>query len=152
MVIGRFHELGITIHGTWLFPDNKFSHFSDWWISLSPINSRCFLSCGKVLHFLSPLPGHSIPISSVYFWTNMLQYYSGCCCLVTKLCLALCNPMDCSPPGPSVHGIDFPGKNTGVSCHFLLQGIFQTQGLNPHLLHWKVDSLPLCHLGSPSVI
>ena len=47
---------------------------------------------------------------------------------------------------------DFPGKNTGVGCHFLLQGIFPTQGLNPrplHLLHWQADSLPLCHLGSP---
>ena len=29
---------------------------------------------------------------------------------------------------------DFPGKNTGVGGHFLLQGIFPTQGLNPHLL------------------
>ena len=30
---------------------------------------------------------------------------------------------------------DFPGKNTRVGCHFLLQGIFLTQGSNPHLLH-----------------
>ena len=30
----------------------------------------------------------------------------------------------------------FPGKNTGVGSHFFLQGIFPTQGLNPHLLHW----------------
>ena len=44
---------------------------------------------------------------------------------------------------------NFPGKNTRVGCHFLLQGIFLTQGLNPHLLHWQVDSLPLHHLGSP---
>ena len=47
---------------------------------------------------------------------------------------------------------DFPGTNTGVGCHFLLQGIFQTQGLNlhlSHLLHWQEDSSPLCHLGSP---
>ena len=39
-----------------------------------------------------------------------------------------------------------PGKNTGVGCHFLLQGIFPTQGFNPWLLcllHWQVDSLPL---------
>ena len=43
---------------------------------------------------------------------------------------------------------DFPGKNTQVSCHFLLQGIFPTQGSNPHLLHWQVDSLPLRHPGS----
>ena len=35
--------------------------------------------------------------------------------------------MDCSPPGSSVHG-DSPGKNTGVDCHALLQGIFPTQG------------------------
>ena len=38
--------------------------------------------------------------------------------------------------------------NTGVGCHFLLQGIFLTQGSNPHLLHWQVDSLPLSHLRS----
>ena len=34
-------------------------------------------------------------------------------------CLTLCNPMDCGPPGSSVHG-DSPGKNTGVGCHTLL--------------------------------
>ena len=37
-----------------------------------------------------------------------------------------CDPVDCSLPGSSVHG-DCPGKNTEVSCHFLLQGIFQPQ-------------------------
>ena len=36
--------------------------------------------------------------------------------------------MDCSPPGSCLW--NFPGKNTGVGCHFLLQGIFPTQGLN----------------------
>ena len=46
---------------------------------------------------------------------------------------------------------DFPGKNNGVGYHFLLQGIFLTQGLNLYLLHWQVDSLPLSHLGSPNV-
>ena len=48
-------------------------------------------------------------------------------------CLTLCDPMDCSPPGSSVQG-DSPGKNTRVDCHFLLQGIFPTQGSNPCLL------------------
>ena len=41
---------------------------------------------------------------------------------------------------------DFPGKNTGVGGHALLQGIFPTQGSNPHLLgllHWQAGSLPL---------
>ena len=41
-----------------------------------------------------------------------------------------------------------PGKNTGVDCHFLLQGIVPTQGSNLHLLHWQADSLPLSPLGS----
>ena len=40
--------------------------------------------------------------------------------------------MDCCLPGSSVHG-DSPGKNTGVDCHALLQGIFLTQGSNPDL-------------------
>ena len=35
---------------------------------------------------------------------------------------------------------DFPGKNTGVDCYFLLQGIFPTQESNPCLLHWQADS------------
>ena len=35
-----------------------------------------------------------------------------------------------------------------MGCHALSQGIFRTQGLNLHLLHWQVDSLPLSHLGS----
>ena len=47
---------------------------------------------------------------------------------------------------------DFPGKNAGVGCHFLLQGIFPTQRFNPcllHLLYWQAGSLTLHHLGSP---
>ena len=47
---------------------------------------------------------------------------------------------------------DSRGKNTGVGCHFLLQGIFLTQGLNPcllHLLHCRQILYSLSHLGSP---
>ena len=48
-----------------------------------------------------------------------------CLCLVTQLGLTLCDPVDCSQSGSSVHGMGFfSGKNTGVGCHFLLQGIF----------------------------
>ena len=49
---------------------------------------------------------------------------------------------------------DSPGKNTGVSCHALFQGIFLTQGSNPHLLclqHWQACSLPLAPPGKPKV-
>ena len=48
---------------------------------------------------------------------------------------------------------DFPGKNTGMGCHFLLQEIFPTHGLNGHLwqlLHWQEDVLPVSHPGSPT--
>ena len=44
--------------------------------------------------------------------------------LVTQSCPTLCDPINCSCPW------DSPGKNTGVGCYFLLQGIFLTQGLN----------------------
>ena len=73
-------------------------------------------------------------------------------CLVAQSCLTLCHPMNCSPPSSSVHGIFFSGKNTGAGCHFFLQGIFLTQGSNPHLLHWQAESIPQSHLGSPLYI
>ena len=68
-------------------------------------------------------------------------------CIVTQSCLSLCDPMDCSPPGSSVHG-DSPGKNTGVGCHVLLQGIFPPQGLNPGLPHCRWILYHLSHQGS----
>ena len=66
----------------------------------------------------------------------MASTYLIVLCLVAQSCPTLCDPMDCSPPGSSVHG-DSPGKNTWVGCQALLQGIFQTQGLNPGLLHCR---------------
>ena len=53
------------------------------------------------------------------------------CAQLLQLCLTLCHPMDCSPP---VCLWDFPGKNTGIGCRALFQGIVLTQGLNLHLL------------------
>ena len=49
-----------------------------------------------------------------------------CVYLVTKSCLTLDDVMDYSLPGSSVHGI-LHSKDTGVGCHFLLQGIFPDQ-------------------------
>ena len=63
-------------------------------------------------------------------------------------CLTLCNPIDCSLPGSSVHE-DSPGKNTGAGCHTLLQGIFPSQGLNPGLLHCRWILYSVSHQGSP---
>ena len=66
---------------------------------------------------------------------------------VPQSCPTLCDPMGCPL-------WNFPGKTTEVSCHFLLQGIFPTQGSNPchfHLPLWQADSLPLHHLGNSRI-
>ena len=71
------------------------------------------------------------------------------CWIVTRSCPTLCDLMDCSAAGFSVHGIS-QAKNTRVGCHFLLPGTFLTQGSSPYLLHWQVRSLPLSNLtGKP---
>ena len=69
-------------------------------------------------------------------------------CLVAQSYLTLCGPMDSNPPGSSAHG-DSPGKNTGVGCHFLFQGIFSTQGSNPGLLYCRKILYHLSHQESP---
>ena len=67
--------------------------------------------------------------------------------LVAPSCLTLCNPVDCSPPGSSVHGYS-PDKNAGVGCHAFLQGVFPTQGSNPGLLYCRQILYHLSHQGS----
>ena len=60
--------------------------------------------------------------------------------------------VDCSPHGLQSTRLlcpwDFPGKNTSVGCHLLLQGIFLTQGLNPGVLHCRRILYQLIHQGS----
>ena len=69
---------------------------------------------------------------------NLYQFSS-----VTRSCLTLCDPMDLAPrllcPWNS------PGKNTGVCCHALLQGIFLIQGSNRHLPHSRQILCLLSH-------
>ena len=73
-----------------------------------------------------------------------------CVCIVAQLCPTLCNPLDCSLPGSSVHG-DSPGENTGMDCLVLLQGIFPTQALNSELQHCRQIIYHLSHKGSPRI-
>ena len=77
--------------------------------------------------------------------------------VVCVCCMHACSVLSNSlrPLGPQPAGFLRPwnslGKSTGVGCHFLLQRIFLTQGLNLHLLcllHWQADSLSLSHLVS----
>ena len=79
-----------------------------------------------------------IPRMPRFFLSIVRAWILNCAMLylVTQLHPTLCDPMDYSPPGSSVHG-DSPSKNTGVGCHALLQGIFPTQGLNPGLPHCR---------------
>ena len=72
-------------------------------------------------------------------------------CLIVQSHPTLCDFMGCSLPGSSVHG-DSPGKNTGVRCHALLQGIFPTQGSNPSLPHCGQILYRLSHQGSPRIL
>ena len=62
-----------------------------------------------------------------------------------QLCLTLLQPCG-QQPDRLLCPWDSPGEATAVGCHFLLQGIFPTQGSNPGLLHWQAHSLPLSHL------
>ena len=72
-------------------------------------------------------------------------------CLVTQSWLTLCNPLNYSLPGSSVHE-DSPGKNTRVGCLALLQRIFPTQGSNPGFLHCRHILYHLTHQGSPRIL
>ena len=78
------------------------------------------------------------------FLGTLLRFY---CCLVNSYLILL--QFHRLQPAMLLCLWDFPGKNTGVCCHFLLQGIFPNQGSNLHLLPWQVGSLPLSHQGSP---
>ena len=69
------------------------------------------------------------------WWAQSIQDSSMLCGLVAKSCLILVTPWTVAHQVPLVIG--FSGKNTGVGCHFLLQGIFLTQGSNPGLLHCR---------------
>ena len=65
-------------------------------------------------------------------------------------CPTLCDCMDCSPPGSSVHGI-LQARILEWVAMPSSRGIFQTQGWNTHLLQWQAGSLPRSHPGSPRI-
>ena len=83
-------------------------------------------------------------VSSCY----TMKLISNTCCVPSHVQLFVTL---CTVAHQALLSMEFPGKNTGVCCHFLLQGI---QRSNPchlsHLLHWQMDSLPLAPHGKPS--
>ena len=115
--------------------------------------------CTKVSKCIEKDLDESMPIPTIVMSCNGIRcdkislcylefFWQACIAFVIKainVCYAvLCHsamgslwdPTDWSQPGSSVHG-DSPGKNTGLVCHALLQGIFPTQGLNPGLPHCR---------------
>ena len=98
---------------------------------LCRFTSLCQMSSPVILFFMSVLS-----LCHIHFYCAVLSQVWLFATLCTVALQILC-PWDS------------PGKNTGVGCHFLLQRIFPTQGLNPGLLHWQAGSLPLSHQGSP---
>ena len=96
---------------------------------------------------------YSFPIAAapIYISTNILRCVFSCS--VASVVSDSLQPRGLEPTSLFCPR-DSPGKNTGVGCHFLLQGIFLIQRSNPHLLcllHWQADSLPLHYLGFPSL-
>ena len=82
--------------------------------------------------FIVSLPSFKASLKEILLNTRTPVICRVLCWLMVVVVLSdSCNPMDCTLPGSSVLSLwDFPGKNTEVGCHFLLQGIFPTQELN----------------------
>ena len=100
---------------------------------------------------IPPSDCHSNPppsSQSTLLQTLLVCVLFVCVCVCVQLCLTLCHPMDCSPPGSSVHGI-LQARILEWVAMLSLQGIILTQWSNPSLLHWQVGSLSLVPPGKP---
>ena len=121
------------------------------------------LGCRQILCRLSH-PGSPVLLLCVSHYYLLFTYLMGKICAtvfspslrneyvymysVAELCLTFCDPMGCSPQAPVF--MDFYRQEYSSGFLYPTLGIFQTQGLNRHLLNWQMNSLPLRHLGSPS--
>ena len=99
------------------------------------------------LHSLHLLVGGTFSLRFKRIFSGTMEY---CVCVsVAQLCLTLCDPMDCSLPGSSVHGIN-PARILEGAPMPSFRGSSPPRDCFLHFLHWQVDSLPLRHLGSPN--
>ena len=96
----------------------------------------CFLTCIQVSHEAVQVVLYS------HLFQNFPQF------IVIQSCPILSDPIDCSPSGFSVYGI-LQASILAAGCHFLLQQIFPTQGLNPGPLHFRQILYHLSHQGNP---
>ena len=117
----------------------------DWILVLSSVGPA-----KKLLQFLSTIK-NTFFIFTKNFVVQCIHCFVPLSCAVLSHLVVSNSLQPCGPlPTRLFCPWDFPGKNTGVGCHFQLQRIFPTQGSNLRLLHlvgWPAYSLPLCHLG-----
>ena len=134
------------------FISSTTDHLLRYWISdMSRFNLLILFFC--LLQLECKLHEVRVCIYFVHWYIPSLQnkaYHMMCVCEVAQSCLTLCAPMDCSPPGSSVHGIFQAGIlewDTISSCreYSLLR---DGNWVSLYLLHCQADSLPLSHLGS----
>ena len=86
---------------------------------------------------------------SFYFYRVVVAPLQAWLIVPLYVCAQLLSHVRLFEPSRLLCPWNFPGKNTGMGCHFFLQEIFPNKGLNPYLfcfLHWQADYLPLCHL------
>ena len=126
------------------------SKFMPFW-KLSMVPSEISLSDKETPLFLNNFPTNSLHFFAL---TNLATPWQKLCVHAKLLqwCRTLWDPWIVAHQAPLSMGYS-PGKNTEVGCHTLFQGIFLTQGSNPHLLHllhwhWQAGSSPLSHQGS----
>ena len=101
-----------------------------------------------LLKFFSPFKKLNCLFTSEFLYSGYNSLLMHPLCSIAHSCPTLCDPMDCSLPGSSVHGI-LQARILERVAIFSSRGIFPTQGSNMCLWHWQVGSLPLRHLGSP---
>ena len=106
------------------------------------LNRYCHYPCRKSRNKCGK-QGAKCDFSHVEF-EGPMESIERCACMRAQSCPTLQPCGLC--PASLLSPWNSTGKNTGVGCHFLLQGIFPIQGLK---LRWQADSLPLCHMGSP---
>ena len=95
-------------------------------------------SIGNYIQYLINYKGKESEKEQIYVYIY-INYESECVSHTVMSHSVTPRTVACQAPRPW----DFPGENTGVDCRFFLQGIFLTLGSNPHILHWRTDSLPL---------
>ena len=97
----------------------------------------------KMIIILYKFNGKELPVGFL-----IRNYWHGVAC-------GVCTQSDPATPWTVAHqaplSMGFPRQEYWGGLHFLLQGVFPTQGWNPRILHWQVDSLLLSHLGRPMV-